>query len=157
MKPAANINTHLAVVKESSRNHGTIILYTLDDLSADTSTRTISHFYMCTYVCLCNKTKLTFMDFTLAGNINSESLINLNTELFRCSGTVGTKWQSSKHEIKQWHQQYLVKVLQLDGVEESRRVDCNVTDTQTWKTNSSLTHWHFFFTFGLMFENQNQH
>lgn len=53
--------TNLTVVKESSLNHGTIILYTLGNRSADRNTVIISNFSMCTCVCLCIYKKQTYL------------------------------------------------------------------------------------------------
>lgn len=68
------------MVNESSRNHGTFILYTLGNLSADTqsvTTITLQHEHMSLLI---QQHTLTFLYFALACNINSESLIDLETQ-----------------------------------------------------------------------------
>lgn len=128
--------THLTVVKESSRNHGTFILYTLGSLSAD-RTRLSFDFKRAHEPDCASEDKLTFMNFTLACDCDPERLIDLKTQSrsdYR--DRTGTETLS---ETSRWgDESYLVKVLQLDGVKKPRRVHCNIADSQTWKTTITI-------------------
>lgn len=67
---------HLTVVTESSRNHGTLMTYTLGSLSAEEQGSS-PHLHTCTSGCRLCITTLTFRCSTLARDADPKRLVDL--------------------------------------------------------------------------------